>query len=89
MNLKSSPLTKDHKVGTGFLRFSVITPVPPNETADNVVDSLKCMDYPQSSIELSVEAGRNPPAQRNLAALKATGDIIYFVDSDVQMSPTL
>lgn len=47
------------------------------------------MDYPRASIELIVEAGSNPPAQRNRAAQKASGDIFYFVDNDVQIGPAL
>jgi GT2 family glycosyltransferase len=62
--------------------ITVIIPVPPDESAEKVLSSLKKINYPSEKLEIIVVEGRHPSVQRNTASKKAQGEIIYFLDSD-------
>lgn len=60
---------------------SIIIPVKPG----NMVRALECvkwLDYPVERLEVFVSEGTQPSRQRNEAAWKARGEIIYFLDDD-------
>lgn len=60
---------------------SIIIPVKPGKT----VRALECvtrLDYPEERLEVFVSEGTQPSRQRNEAAKKAVGDILYFLDDD-------
>jgi succinoglycan biosynthesis protein ExoA len=65
---------------------SIIIPVKPGLNPD-AADALKKTDYPKENLEIFVVYGRNPSYQRNVAAEKACGDIIYFLDNDSIPAP--
>lgn len=63
-----------------MLKFSFIIPAKPNSNilALNYLGNLNTVfDY-----EVIVSEGTSPSRQRNCAALKASGDILYFIDDD-------
>ena len=61
---------------------SFIIPCRPNIEPSIALNSIKVVDYPHDRIEVIIEKGRNPPAQRNRGIKKAKGEIIAFVDDD-------
>jgi succinoglycan biosynthesis protein ExoA len=65
---------------------SVIIPRKPG----GAVRALACLartDYPADLFEVLIAYGCLPSAQRNLAAREASGEILYFLDDDSQVSP--
>ena len=46
-------------------------------------------DYPQHLLEILEAVGQSPSGQRNRAANAATGEILYFLDNDSIVTPTL
>jgi len=69
--------------------ISFIIPTPPGGKPVRCLDSLMNLRYPHESIEVLVVEGRSPPSQRNLAAKKAQGSILYFIDDDVVVEPDI
>lgn len=65
-------------------KISVIIPVAPGGSVESALRSLGQVEYPREKIEVIVAEGRQPAVQRNEAARRATGDILYFLDSDSQ-----
>ncbi|MBN1793669.1 MAG: glycosyltransferase [Candidatus Omnitrophica bacterium] len=47
------------------------------------------VDYPHSNIEIILGIGEFPSIQRNRAAQIASGDIVYFLNSDVKVLPDI
>ena len=68
--------------------ISVIIPVKPGGYV-KALDALKGSDYPRDRMEVLVAEGRQPSAQRNLAAREAVGEILYFLDDDSLSPPGL
>src|SRR3954465_8791076 len=68
---------------------TVIIPVEPTGGVSLALDSILSSGYPASKLQVLVERGLNPPAQRNRAARKARGTFILFMDSDSQAKPGL
>lgn len=60
---------------------SIIVPVKPGKLV-SALECVKWLDYPGDRIEVFVSEGTQPSKQRNEAAKKATGDILYFLDDD-------
>jgi len=69
--------------------ISVIIPVRPGGVAQGVLESLATIDYPKDRIEVLVAEGTQPSKQRNEAAQRAQGDILYFLDDDSVIYPDL
>ncbi len=65
-------------------RFSVIVPAPAIDPSPPVLDDLKTLGE-TSSLEVLIATGSNPSRQRNLAAAKARGDWLVFLDSDCRI----
>jgi succinoglycan biosynthesis protein ExoA len=66
--------------------FSFIIPVKPGGTVKALVAlrQLSELDY---QFEILIAEGTNPSLQRNMAAQRSQGDILYFLDDDSQVSP--
>ncbi len=60
---------------------SIIIPVKPGKTV-GALECVKWFDYPDERLEVFVSEGTQPSRQRNEAAGKAKGDILYFLDDD-------
>lgn len=66
--------------------FSIIIPVKPGGTV-TALNALKVLEYPLERFEILVTEGTCPSRQRNLAARKARGDLLYFLDDDSRPVP--
>lgn len=64
--------------------ISIIIPCRPG-TRPESVKYINKLNYPKSKLEIIIEEGRNPSAQRNRAILKSKGEIIGFTDDDCSM----
>ena len=62
--------------------ISVIIPVKPGRQIIKTLGALQKIAYPQQLVEVIVCRGFNPSKQRNEAAKKAKGEILYFLDDD-------
>jgi hypothetical protein len=62
-------------------KFSIIIPVKPGG-AVRALQALRRLDYPADAYEVIVAEGTCPSLQRNLAAGKAEGEYLYFLDDD-------
>lgn len=65
---------------------SVIIPVKPGKTV-SALECVKWLDYPVERLEVFVSEGTQPSRQRNEAARKARGEILYFLDDDSCPAP--
>lgn len=63
-------------------RVTVIVPVEPGGNPGPCLKALRRLDWPASKLEILVALGRQPSRQRNLAAKKAKGRWLLFLDSD-------
>jgi glycosyltransferase involved in cell wall biosynthesis len=45
------------------------------------------LDYPAGQLEIIVARGRHPSVQRNTALQAARGDLVYFLDDDIEPDP--
>lgn len=68
-----------------FPFVSFVIPCRPDIEPLMALKSIKIVDYPHDRMEVIIERGRNPPAQRNRAIKKAKGEIIAFVDDDCEI----
>lgn len=68
--------------------ISVIIPVKPGGRV-RALDALRSVDYPREKMEVLVAEGRQPSAQRNRAAGRAKGELLYFLDDDSMAPPGL
>lgn len=68
-----------------YPKISVIIPVKPGRGVETVIEALRQVDYPPKLIEVFVDQGFNPSRQRNEAAKKAKGEILYFLDNDSEI----
>jgi cellulose synthase/poly-beta-1,6-N-acetylglucosamine synthase-like glycosyltransferase len=66
-------------------KISVIIPVKPEKKTIKAIESLKRIDYPANLVEIFVSYGLNPSRQRNEAAKKAKGEVLYFLDNDSEL----
>ncbi len=67
--------------------ISIVVPLLPGGRASSLLSSAAQLRYPAERLEVIVAEGRAPSAQRNRAASAATGDVLYFLDSDAQPTP--
>ncbi len=67
----------------------MIIPVEPGGSVQPVLDRLFQLKYPPDQVEIIVAEGRLPSHQRNRAIERATGEIVYFLDSDSLAAPSL
>jgi cellulose synthase/poly-beta-1,6-N-acetylglucosamine synthase-like glycosyltransferase len=67
-------------------KISVIVPAYPG-TAVQALAALQAADYPPEWLEVLVVEGNRPPRQRNAAARRAGGDVLYFLDDDSLVAP--
>lgn len=69
--------------------ISIIIPVRPGASARTAIDSIRKADYPLELIQTIVEEGLNPSRQRNQGIKKASGEILFFLDDDSEITPGL
>lgn len=67
--------------------ITIIIAAKPDQLEVKAVSGARKLDYPSDKIEILVVRGRQPSAQRNLAARSAKGEIIYFLDDDSVVLP--
>ena len=67
-------------------KVSIIIPRKPGGSV-RALAGLARSGYPPELFEVLVAYGCLPSAQRNLAARKASGEILYFLDDDSQVAP--
>lgn len=66
-------------------KISIIIPVIPKGDIGQALKAIKKVDYPQKLIEIIIARGFSPSRQRNEAAKKAKGEILYFLDDDSEI----
>lgn len=66
--------------------ISVIIPTRPGAPA-RALEALRTATYPRDRLEILVVEGECPSRQRNEAARRATGDVLYFLDDDSLVAP--
>ena len=69
--------------------ITVIIPRRANDSAEETIRAILNCDYPQHLLEIIEVIGENPSKQRNMAAAVANGEILYFLDNDSIVTPTL
>jgi glycosyltransferase involved in cell wall biosynthesis len=69
--------------------ISVIVPVIPGGDVSITLNSISKVRYPLDKVEIIVVEGRSPSYQRNEAARQAQGEILYFLDNDVDIDKWL
>ncbi len=62
--------------------FTIIIPVADAAEYRQTLKAIKNFNYSPSKIEIILVFGNQPSRQRNIAAEKAKGDILYFLDND-------
>ncbi|CAG0933538.1 hypothetical protein RHDC3_02605 [Rhodocyclaceae bacterium] len=65
---------------------TIIVPVKPGGEV-KALGGLGLADYPAGCVEVLVAEGRQPSLQRNRAATRARGEILYFLDDDSLTEP--
>lgn len=63
-------------------KFTIILPVAKGNKYTESLNAIKKLNYPETKIEVIIVTGNQPSIQRNSAAEKAKGDILYFLDND-------
>lgn len=63
-------------------KVTVIIPSKPGDSLSNPLEALGHCGYPTDRLEILHATGFHPSVQRNQAAREATGDVLYFLDSD-------
>ncbi len=69
--------------------FTVIVAAPPGKKNPTVLGHLRKVHYPLEKIQVLLALGNLPPLQRNTAAQRARGEILFFLDDDSLPSPDL
>jgi succinoglycan biosynthesis protein ExoA len=69
--------------------ITVIIPRKADGSAEEAVQAVLHSDYPQHLLEIIEVIGESPSKQRNMAAESAHGEIVYFLDNDSIVTPTL
>lgn len=69
--------------------FSVILPKRADDSSEQAIQAILCSDYPRERLEILEAIGNAPSRQRNQAAAAAHGDVLYFLDNDSIVTPTL
>jgi succinoglycan biosynthesis protein ExoA len=69
--------------------ISVIIPRTANDSAEEAIQAVLNCDYPQHLLEIIEVIGESPSKQRNMGAEAAHGEILYFLDNDSIVTPTL
>lgn len=67
--------------------ISVIIPAKNATDVNPCLNSLRKIKYPLDLVEVLLVFGTTPSLQRNMAAKKAKGDFLYFLDNDSEISP--
>ena len=67
--------------GSSLPIVSIIIPVKPGGYV-KAIEAVKQLDYPVDKLEVLIAEGNQPSRQRNEAAKKASGEILYFLDDD-------
>ncbi|MEA5115888.1 MAG: glycosyl transferase family 2 [Geobacteraceae bacterium] len=67
-------------------KISIIIPVKPGGEV-RALGRLRLLDYPAGSFEVLVAEGSCPSRQRNIAAGRAGGEILCFLDDDSMVEP--
>ena len=68
------------------MKISIIIPVKPGGLV-GAIEALRRLEAPSANYEVLVAEGRQPSRQRNLAAARASGEILYFLDDDAAAVP--
>lgn len=61
--------------------ISIVIPVKPGGYV-KALEAVRKLDYPVGKFEVLIAEGAQPSKQRNEAAKKASGEILYFLDDD-------
>lgn len=69
------------------LKITAIVPSKPEENASKAIEALIRLGLPPDRLEILHVTGRHPSVQRNRAAREASGDVLYFLDSDAEPGP--
>lgn len=69
--------------------ITVIIPRKTNGSAEEAIQAVLHCDYPQHLLEIIEVIGENPSKQRNIGSEAANGEILYFLDNDSLVTPTL
>ena len=72
-----------------FPTFSIILPRREEDSAEQAIQAILRSDYPPECLEIIETIGHHPSTQRNRAAAAAGGEVLYFLDNDSIVSPTL
>src|SRR6185369_8892863 len=67
-------------------KVSIIIPVKHGGKV-RALAGLARVSYPAELFEVLIAYGSKPSAQRNLAAARARGELLYFLDDDSRVSP--
>lgn len=62
--------------------ISIIVPVAEGRDTSLLLKSIEQLDYPSELIEIIFVFGNHPTKQRNEAYLRASGELLYFLDND-------
>ena len=68
-----------------YPKVSVIIPVLFGGSPERSILSISKVKYPRNRVEVILACGKNPSRQRNIAAAKAKGEILYFLDNDSEI----
>ncbi len=71
----------------GQLAISVIVAVRPGDEPGEALQGLQASRFDRSRFEILLARGIRPSRQRNLAASRARGRILYFLDDDSRPDP--
>jgi succinoglycan biosynthesis protein ExoA len=69
--------------------ITVIIPRKADSSAEDTIHAVLNCDYPQHLLEIIEVIGESPSKQRNMGAKAANGEILYFLDNDSIVTPTL
>jgi succinoglycan biosynthesis protein ExoA len=69
--------------------ITVIIPRKAEDSAEAAIRAVQQSEYPPDRLEILEVVGASPSKQRNTAAAAAHGDILYFLDNDSLVTPTL